>query len=380
MGKIRPRIAFVIHDLCVQGAQYVTALLVRGFHAKGYDVDLLLAQVHWNLLAQGKVAFQIPFEVNIVRLPHRRARHNVLALRHYLKHTGAGTVISMSVAYDVALALASIGIAPRPKLCAVDHLPTGADFETGELRERSWRQRLHDWLYCFTYSRLDLHLCVSKGVAEGNRRLYGTCASKLRVVYNPVVDEICEKNLQSPPQCGWLRKKECPTFVAAGAYNRIKNHLMLFEAIRLANMRQPVRLVLFGGDSEECLTDQYESFIRKNHLEDKIMLYGFSRNLPAELRAADGFINSSIVESFSVVLVEALAAGCPVISTDCPFGPREILHDGEYGILCENKNPVGLADAICRVVNGGGINPPMQSWMPYTVESIVEMYETNLKT
>ena len=74
------------------------------------------------------------------------------------------------------------------------------------------------------------------------------------------------------------------------------------------------------------------------------------------------------------------AAGCPVISTDCLFGLREILHDGEYGILCENKNPVGLADAICRVVNGGGINSPMQSWMPYMVESIVEMYETNLKT
>lgn len=379
MGKIRPRIAFVIHDLCVQGAQYVTALLVRGFHAKGYDVDLLLSQVHWDLLAQGKAVFQIPLEATIVRLPHHRARHNILALRHYLKHTDAETVISMNAAYDVALALASIGVEPRPKLCAVDHLPTGVDFETGELRAGPLRLRLHDWLHCFTYSRLDLHLCVSKGVSEGNSRLYGTKASKLRIVYNPVVDEIYKKNVACPPQCEWLKEKKCPTFVAAGAYNRIKNHLMLFEAVRLANMRQPVRLVLFGGDSKEHLVNRYESFICKNKLEDKIMLYGFSRNLPAELRAADGFINSSIVESFSVVLVEALAAGCPVISTDCPYGPREILHDGEYGILCENKNPVGLADAICRVANGGGITPPMQSWLPYTVESIVRMYETNLK-
>ena len=230
MKKIRPRIAFIIQDLCVQGAQYVTALMVRGFHAKGYDVDLLLSQIHWDLLSDGKIAFEIPQKVNIIRLPYRRARYNVLALRCYLKSTDAIAVISMCDAYDVALALASAGLKPCPKVCAVDHLPTGVDFETGEPRVASWRQRLQDWLYCFTYSQLDLHLCVSRGVAEGNIRLFGTNPSKVKVVYNPVVDDIFRRKIQEQPQCDWLLNK-----------NHIKNHLLLFEAVRLANLKQPIR-------------------------------------------------------------------------------------------------------------------------------------------
>ncbi len=378
MGKVRPRIAFVIQDLCVQGAQYVTALMVRGFHAKGYHVDLLLSQIHWDLLADGKTAFEIPKETHIIRLPHRRARYNVFALRRYLKSTDATAVISMCDTYDIDLALASLGLKARPKVCAVDHLPTGTDFETGELRRASWRQRLQDWLHCFTYSQLDYHLCVSKGVADGNIRLFGTNPSKVKVVYNPVVDDVFRRKMQKQPQCDWLVNKKCPTFVAAGAYNHIKNHLLLFEAVRLANLKQPIRLVLFGCDSRECLKNRYEAYIRKYKLEDRILLYGFTESLPAELKMADGFVNSSIVESFSVVIVEALAAGCPVVSVDSPYGPREILHNGAFGLLCKNNDAKQLAAAICKVANGRGVNPDAKAWKPYTLESIVAKYEQAL--
>lgn len=378
MDKIQPRIAFIIQDLCVQGAQYVTALMVRGFHAKGYDVDLLLSQIHWDLLADGKLAFEIPKKVNIIRLPYRRARYNVFALRCYLKSTNAMAVISMCDSYDIALALASVGLKTCPKVCAVDHLPTGVDFETGEPRSASWRQRLQDWLYYFTYSQLDLHLCVSRGGAEGNIRLFGTNPSKVKVVYNPVVDDIFRRKIQEPPQCDWLLNKKCPTFVAAGAYNHIKNHLLLFEAVRLANLKQPIRLVLFGCDTRECLKNRYEAYIRKYKLEGRILLYGFTENLPAELKMADGFVNSSIVESFSVVIVEALAAGCPVVSVDSPYGPREILHNGAFGLLCKNNDSKQLADAICKVANGRGIKSDIRAWKPYTLESIVAKYEQAL--
>ena len=108
------------------------------------------------------------------------------------------------------------------------------------------------------------------------------------------------------------------------------------------------------------------------------MLAGHTSNLPAEIKGATAFIVSSNVESFSVVLVEALAAGTPVISTACPYGPPELLQDGKYGTLVPVNNPQALADAIVEQIRNPRQAAPKEAWEPYTVKNVVKAYEKAL--
>ena len=132
--------------------------------------------------------------------------------------------------------------------------------------------------------------------------------------------------------------------------------------------------MLFGRGE---LTDIYKKWIEDNQMQSCIDIAPFTSNLPAELKSADALIVSSIVESFSVVLVEAMAAGTPVISTRCPYGPPELLQDGKYGVLV----PVGDSSAMARALINQANNPsiaPKEAWMPYTLERVVDSYKKAL--
>ena len=107
------KVAFLIQDLFARGAEYATALLVRGFVAKGYDVDLILSKVHEDKLNEELKPFEIPPQTNVVHLKSRRARYNVLELRRYMKATDAEVLIVVSPAYDYPVVLASFGLKRR---------------------------------------------------------------------------------------------------------------------------------------------------------------------------------------------------------------------------------------------------------------------------
>ena len=123
------------------------------------------------------------------------------------------------------------------------------------------------------------------------------------------------------------------------------------------------------------MRNEYERLIRDLGIEDSVSLPGFTDNLPAELKGASCFVVSSLIESFSVVLVEALASGVPVVSTDCPYGPGEILQRGKYGILVKNDDVTSLAEGILKVLRGEGIKPPPESYAPFTIDAVVDRYE-----
>ena len=135
------------------------------------------------------------------------------------------------------------------------------------------------------------------------------------------------------------------------------------------------RLVIFGEGGER---EFYLNLIKELGIEDSVNLPGFTDNLPAELKSASGFVVSSKVESFSVVLVEALASGVPVVSTNCPYGPAEILHSGQYGILVNNNDLDALADGITFVLSGKGVAPRPEMVSQYTVGAVVDRYEQAL--
>lgn len=371
------RVSFIIQDLFSLGAQYVTALMVRGFTARGYQVDLIVSKVHQDLLAEGKKPFEVPAETNWVFLPDRKARKNIWALRRYLKTTDSVAVVAMSTNYTACLSMAAVGLRKRPEIYHVEHSSGVGCGWNGRGKAHPpgliSKVRLKNW---FLYKRFKKLLTVSAGTADAMSVILPYPRQNIGVVYNPVIDEVFSRKVSEPAKHEWLKNKDCPTFIVAGAHSGFKNQMLAIKAVELANKQVRCRLIVFGRGP---LTPEYEEYITEHHLERIISLPGFTDNLPAEIKASDGFICSSDIESFSVVLVEALGCGVPIVSTDCPYGPREVLDGGRYGILVPPRNVNAMAESIVKMARKEGHwIPPEESWKRFSLDRIVDLYEREL--
>jgi len=365
------KIAFLIQDLFGRGAEHATALLVCGFVSKGYEVDIVLSRVHRDKLEVGLKPFEVSGEVRLFHLKSRHARYNVWSLRRYLKMASPEVLIIVSPAYEITAALASLCLKKRPRLYTVRHTIDFALDDGLEYRnvDNSWSARFRDWL---SYGKLSGVLCVAEKVRTEMIRLHHLPVEKVHTVYNPVVDDAFMEKKGRPPSHPWLIRRDVPTFVTAGAFRPEKNHLLLIEAFKIVNRTHPARLIIFGrGD----LQAEYEKAIREKDLSDVVSLPGFSESLVREVAASSGYISCSRIESFGIAIVEALACGVSVISTDAPCGPREILKDGEYGELIPVDNPELLAQAIVRVIEHGGKKVPDDAWRRFELSRIVVLYE-----
>jgi glycosyltransferase involved in cell wall biosynthesis len=164
------------------------------------------------------------------------------------------------------------------------------------------------------------------------------------VIYNPVIDSgFFEKSRQKLAH-GW-RSNQAPIVLGVGRLSKQKDFPTLVRAFRLVRDAQIARLVILGeGEDRESLS----MLIRSLGLENDIDLPGFVENPFAFMSKASVFVLSSTWEGLPNVLIQALAAGAPIVSTDCPSGPREILKDGLYGELVPVGDHVSMAHAILR--------------------------------
>ena len=374
------KITFLIQDLFQQGAQYVTALMIRGFIAKGYDVDLIVSKVHVDLNKRDDIKpFAVPSKTKLIILPERNARNNIMSIRRYLVNHQPDAIVAMSSNYTLALALASLSLPPNIRhkcvLSYVEHSSI-AGFDITTMKPTCPRRFSIGWMHSLLLKKCyDVIMGVSKGTSRAIEHYMRCKPGTVIPIYNPVIDELYWKKKAALPSHPWIKNKNIPTVVAAGAHSKFKNHICLFEAIKLANKVLPVRLVLFG---KGVLTENYKEWISENQMSDRIDLAGHTSNLPAEIHRSDAFIISSNQESFSVVLVEALAAGVPVISTNCPYGPPELLHQGEFGVLVPVNDAQALANAIINQIKSPRKPAPRESWEPFTVENVVTAYEKAL--
>lgn len=364
------KIAFVVQDLVGQGVQHATAMMARAFAADGWQVDLLVSQVHADYLKVGKKPFAVPESVHMLYLPSRRSSRNGFALRQYLLYSNADVVILESGLYAWCAAWAVFGIRKSrlPRLVQVVH--GNIDPPTG-----GWLHRLLlDLRSRFRYWKFHAVLFVSKDI-ELHFRMYSQHVNnklRLSTVGNAIVDKVYLACLACPPTHSWLKKKICPTFVIAGSYTPGKRHLDAMKAFHIASRQRRVRLIVYGRGYME---NQLRMFVIDHHLEDVISIAGYCDNLPAEIKAADCLISASAEESFGITLVEALACGTPVIATNCPYGPHEILMDGRAGRLLPVGDVTALSQAVVDFVDGNVVAPTCESWQRYTVENVLSRYK-----
>src|SRR3989344_5122232 len=201
------------------------------------------------------------------------------------------------------------------------------------------------------YPLSNVVICASEGVAESILDVVNI-PDKVKVIYYPVaVDKIQDWSKESVDH-PWFLDSKIPVVLAAGRLINQKDFPTLLYAFKLVIGVKPARLVILGDGKDR---KKLEKLIQKLGISENVALLGFQKNPFKYMKNASVFVLSSMHEGFGNVLVEAMACGTPVISTDCKSGPGEIIENGKSGILVPVGDYKSLSKAIIKVLSDGSL-------------------------
>ena len=210
------------------------------------------------------------------------------------------------------------------------------------VRSRRWRRRARR-----VYPHTDAAVGVSRGVTSELTGVVEVPADRVHTIYNPVVSESLMRTSDQPAGHPWLDNPGPRVILGAGRLSKQKDFSTLLVAFAKVLDRCPTRLIVLGkGRLQPDLLAHAQRLGISEHLD----FPGFVQNPYAFMAKASLFVLSSRHEGLPTVLIEAMACGCPVVSTDCPFGPDEILEDGRWGELVPVGDAKALSEAMLRTL------------------------------
>lgn len=343
------RIALFLSALDDGGAERVMINLARGLAEQGHQVDLLLSQ------AVGPYVDQIPATVNLIDFQQPRLIQSLRPLAQYLKQQSPELLITALEDTNLVALWAhrwvrlTTGLSTRVVVTVHNTL-------SEEIRHaQNWKRRFVPRVIPLFYRLADAVVCVSQGVAEDLTRL-GVPEEKCRVIYNPITTPRLLELGQAAVDHPWLQPDFSePVCLAVGRLSPQKNFALLLRAFAQLRQGRSGRLIVLGEGPER---GALSALTKQLGLEAWVDFPGFVGNPYAYMAKASVLVLSSQWEGFGNVLVEAMAVGTSVISTDCPNGPAEILAQGQYGELVPVEDVTALAAAMDKVIQAP-LPPPM---------------------
>ena len=323
----RPRIAIVLPSLAGGGAERVCLLLGEAFAARGFAVDLVV------LRARGEFAQAVPDGIVVHDLAVRRFAHALTPLRTYFR-TARPDATLVAMWPLTSIAVVAHRLAGRPgRLVLSDHTTLSKAYDD---KGAGHRLRMTGSI-ALTYRLADACVAVSGGVADDLARLSGIARHRFTAIHNPI--QLSTDPVEAPAR----QPGKGAHILSVGSLRRAKNQALLIRAFARFAADRDASLTILG---EGPLRGELELLIRQLGLGDRVRMPGFIDDPTPFYRSADLFAFSSDYEGFGNVIVEALANGLPVVSTDCPNGPAEILEGGRFGMLVPCGDAGALADAM----------------------------------
>jgi len=324
-------VALMMPDFGGGGAERMMTRLARALAEGGRRVDLVVVS------ADGPFRDDAGPDVRVVSLDRGGVLASLPAIVAYLRERRPPVVLvtldHMTVVVSWARAIAGV---PLRLVVRQANNPTAYG-------DTSWRSRLVLRGLRGRLRRADAVVTGSQGVADDLVAWARVPSERVHVVGNPVVDATLARLAEEPVDHPFFVEPGPPTLLAAGRLTPQKDFGTLLRAFAIARGRRPLRLVLLGDGPQR---GDLEAFVRSHDLTEDVSLPGFAANPFSFMRRADAFVLSSAWEGLPAVLIQAMACGCPVVATDCPSGPREILEGGRHGPLV----PVGDAAALAAAI------------------------------
>lgn len=344
------------------GVERMVVNLCQGMTALGIQVDLLLVRT------EGVYLEQLPASVHCRQLKASHTWGSIFELAAYLRREKPTALLAVKDRAGRAALIARYLSTVRTRVVMRIGTTVSAALDgCSPLRKAAWYLPMR-----FFYPRLDGIIAVSRGVADDVLKITHIEHKKLHVVANPVITDGLKNMAAGKPEHDWFKNKKIPVIMGIGRFTRQKDFSTLIEAFGILRQDRPARLVLLGEGQER---KKLAAMVTSLHLEDDVWMPGFITNPYVYLKHAQLFVLSSRWEGSPNVLTEAMALGIPVVSTDCPSGPREILQDGRLGPLLPMGEAKKMAAAMAAVLD----NPPqpdslMEAVKDYQVSASANRY------
>jgi len=328
----RGHLAIIMPDLRGGGAERVAVNLANSFSQRGYTVDMVLLSVTGEFLAD------LSPEISIIDLNAKRLRWALPALIRYLRKSSPSAVLANMWPLTVIAIWARALSRSRTRVVVVEHTTWSRDEIASTVLGR---YKVSLTMNCF-FAHADKIVSVSQAAADDLEHFANLDKNSVDVIYNPIVgDERLSSSdliLENDWWSGSHRR-----ILAVGSLSKIKDYTTMLVAFAHLRKLVDARLLILGEGS--CRLEM-EALAKELNIEGSVFMPGFVKNPSPYFQHADLHVLSSTGEGFGNVIVEALFAGIPVVSTDCHSGPREILGDGKFGRLVPVGDAVALAKAM----------------------------------
>lgn len=346
------------------GAERAMLHLAQGFIQYGIKTDLVVAE------AEGAYLDMLPAGLKLVNLQAKAPVlvSKTLALRQYLQRVQPDVLLSaLDIASSATWAKRLAGVSTRVVMCVQTNL--SQQFRDHQpLTGGKIRPQLVRWFYPWA----DQIIAASAGVAANVAVITNLSSENISVIYNPVVTSAMKAKMQTAIAHPWFAPGAPPVILGVGRLVTQKDFPTLIRAFAILRQQRQARLMILGeGDQRAKL----EALVKDLDLTNDVALPGFVENPYAYMAKASVFALSSIFEGFGNVVAEALAAGTPVVSTDCESGPAEILANGQYGKLVPVRDETALASAIAITLDQPrDSNRLQQRAEAFSVNTVTQQY------
>jgi len=360
MTHSQPHLAIFLRYLGGGGAETAMLNLAQSFSEHHVQVDLVLGKA-WGTHLQ-----KIPPNVRLVDLGASSSLSTLIALTRYLKkECPLGLISILHYANEIALCAKRLANVPTRVVISEQNTISQALQEQSRLKKR-----LIPFFIKYFYPLADGIVACSHGVAQDLAQIGQL--KNIRPINNPVVSPTLLEKAQEPLQHPWFQSNEPPVILGVGKLEAQKDFPTLIRAFAQVQRAQPARLVILGWGPAR---PQLEALVKELGVEKDVDLPGYVYNPYPYMARAKLFVLSSAWEGLPTVLIEAMAVGTPVVSTNCPSGAAEILNNGQYGPLTPVGNAEALAEAILSLLSKTSQPVLDSAWLDqFSLPTVTQQY------